>query len=44
MTKIDKPQSEKFRDTAREHGCDEDEDRWQERLKTVAKPKPKKER
>jgi hypothetical protein len=33
-------QSDKFKDTARELGCDEDEARWDERLKKVAKAKP----
>ena len=36
----DKTQSDKFKDAAREHGCDEDEARWQERLKKVAKEPP----
>lgn len=35
----DKPQSEKFKDAARKHGADEDEQRWRERLRRVAKPK-----
>ena len=30
-------QSDKFRNTARELECDEDETRWDERLKKVAK-------
>lgn len=30
-------QSDKFRRTARELGCDEDEARWDQRLKKVAK-------
>ena len=42
MTDPDKPQSEKFKDAAREAGCDEDEARWKERLKKVAKAKPEK--
>jgi hypothetical protein len=33
-------QSEKFKEAAREHGADEDEKRWEERLKKVAKAKP----
>lgn len=35
-------QSDKFKDAAREHGCDEDEARWSERLKKVAKAKAEK--
>lgn len=35
-----KPQSEKFKDAAREHEADEDEKRWEERLRKVAKTKP----
>lgn len=34
-----KPQSEKFKDLARELGADEDEARWDERLRKVAKGK-----
>lgn len=34
-----KTQSDKFKDAAREHGCDEDEARWSERLKKLAKQK-----
>jgi hypothetical protein len=36
-----KSQSDKFKDAARELECDEDEARWDERLKKVAKTKPK---
>jgi hypothetical protein len=35
-----KPQSEKFKDAAKEAGCDPDEARWAERLRKVAKVKP----
>jgi hypothetical protein len=35
-------QSDKFKDAARELGCDEDEARWDERLRRVAKQKPEK--
>jgi hypothetical protein len=35
-----KSQSDKFKDTARELGCDEDEARWDERLRRVAKQRP----
>lgn len=38
MTK-EKTQSDKFKDAARDLGCDEDEGRWEERLKKVAKQK-----
>lgn len=34
-------QSDKFKEAARAAECDEDEARWQERLKRVAKHKPK---
>jgi len=37
---VNVPQSEKFKQAAREHGADEDEKRWEERLKKVAKAKP----
>jgi hypothetical protein len=33
-------QSDKFKDAARELGCDEDEARWEERLRKVAQQKP----
>ncbi|MGQ0660050.1 hypothetical protein [Sphingosinicella sp.] len=34
-------QSDKFKAAAREHECDEDEARWDERLKRIATQKPK---
>lgn len=37
----DKPQLEKFQQAARESEADEDESRWDERLKKVVKTKPK---
>lgn len=37
-----KTQSEEFKKLARELECDEDEVRWDERLKKVAKGKPEK--
>lgn len=37
-------QLDKFKRTARELECDEDEDRWDERLKKVAKGKPEPEK
>lgn len=36
----DKSQSDKFKDAARELGADENESRWEKRLKKVAKVKP----
>lgn len=33
-------QSDKFKEAAREREADEDEKRWEERLKKVAKAKP----
>ena len=35
--KDEQSQSDKFKDAARERGADEDEARWTERLKKVAK-------
>ena len=40
MTDDKRPQLHKFKDTARELECDENEARWDERLKKVAKAKP----
>ena len=37
----DKPQLDKFKEAAREHEADEDEARWDEQLKKIAKAKPK---
>lgn len=34
-----KTQADKFKDAARETGADEDEKRWEERLRKVAKTK-----
>ncbi len=42
MAQDDKPQSDKFKDAARELGADESEKRWEKRLRKVAKPKPEK--
>lgn len=36
----EKPQIDKFKEAAREHGADESEARWDERLKKVVKHKP----
>jgi hypothetical protein len=35
----EKRQSDKFKEAAREHEADEDEGRWEERLKKIAKQK-----
>ena len=40
MTKQGKSQSDKFKDAARELGCDEDEARFDERMKKLVKHKP----
>lgn len=37
-----RPQSDKFKEAARELEADEDEGRWEERLKKVVKGKPEK--
>lgn len=42
MTTKDQSQSDKFKDAAREAECDEDEARWSERLKKIAKQQPEK--
>jgi hypothetical protein len=42
MTESKKSQSDKFKEAARELEADEDEKRWEERLKRVAKAKPEK--
>lgn len=39
MLQDSKPQSDKFKEAARDLECDEDEARWDERLKKVAKGK-----
>lgn len=38
----DKTQSDKFKEAARELEADEDEKRWDERLRKIAKAKPDK--
>lgn len=38
----EKPQSEKFKEAARKLGADQDEKRWEERLRKVAKQKREK--
>ena len=40
----DRAQIDKFKESAREAECDEDEARWDERLKKVAKGKPEPEK
>lgn len=42
MTDEKTTQSEKFEDAAHELECDEDEARWDERLRKVAQQKPEK--
>ncbi len=37
---MEKSQSDKFKKAARDLDCDEDEARWEKRLKNVAKAKP----
>jgi len=39
LSQDNKTQSDKFKETARDLGADEDERRWEERLKRVAKTK-----
>jgi hypothetical protein len=41
MTDDRKPQLDKFKQAAREAGADEDEAKWDGRLKRIAKVKPK---
>lgn len=43
-TDKERKQADKFKDAAKEAGCDPDEKRWTERLKKVAKAKPATER
>ena len=40
MDKRSPTQADKFKDAARQHGADEDEAHWDERLKKVVKAKP----
>ena len=40
MPESTKPQIDKFKHAAREHGADENEAHWDERLKRVVKAKP----
>jgi hypothetical protein len=41
MTEVNKTQSDKFKEAARELEADEDEKHWDERLKKVATRKPR---
>jgi hypothetical protein len=41
-SKADKRQSQKFKEAARQLGCDEDEAAFEERLRTIAKANPAK--
>lgn len=43
MSPSNNSQSDKFKKAARELGADEDEKRWEEELRKVAKAKPEKE-
>jgi hypothetical protein len=43
MTDHKTTQADKFKEAARELGADEDEARWEERLRKVAKQKPSEE-
>lgn len=42
MTDQAKSQSDKFKEAAREHEADENEKRWEERLRKIAKQKVEK--
>ena len=42
LSKLSKTQTDKFKKAAREIGADEDEKRWDERLKKVVRPAEKK--
>lgn len=44
MAESQASQSDKFKEAARELGCDEDEARWDERLRKVARQKPEPEK
>lgn len=39
-SKVEKSQLDKFKEAARDHGADESEAHWDERLKRVVKAKP----
>lgn len=39
-TETNKSQSDKFKEAAKERGCDTDETAWEERLKKIARQKP----
>jgi len=42
--KAPKSQIDKFKEAAREHGCDEDEAAFEENLRRISEHKPKKEK
>ena len=44
MMTTEKTQADKFKQAAREHEADEDEARWEERLRKIAKAKPEPEK
>lgn len=44
MTDKPTPQIDKFKEAAREHGADESETHWDERLKRLVKAKPEPEK
>jgi len=44
MAEDQKRQSDKFKEAARDLECDEDEARWDERLRKVARQKPEPEK
>ena len=43
-TTTNKPQSNRFKEAAREAECDEDKAHWEAKLRKIAKQKPKDER
>ena len=44
MTMSDKSQSDKFKKAAKDLEADEDEERWERRLREIAKQQPKEEK
>lgn len=43
-SKVEKSQLDKFKEAAREHGADESDEHWDERLKRLVKAKAKPEK
>jgi hypothetical protein len=43
-SQVPQSQSDKFKEAARELGCDEDEGRWDDRLRKLARQKPEPEK